>query len=530
MYGCNRVYTYNILGNPYTTTRPAVTLGSRRQFTQFEEPFTDEFLLGDLNVAYQFGEALLTSITSYTDRAVLVVRDATALPASITGGSIGLSEAIYTLDAPLDDATTATSLSQELRLSGGSLQLQWVVGGFYSTSDRDYGQALLVSGFEDGTGIPTAGNFGAAKDVLYFSDLSYEFDQLALFGEATFAVSDQLAVTGGLRYYDFSEDRIQTFDGIFADPGTTVGSVEADGFAPRVMASYKLSANTNLNAQVSKGFRLGGINDPLNVPLCTPQDLATFGGRDAWKDEELWNYEVGAKSTIMGGRGSVNAAAFYMDISDLQATVTAGSCSSRVIFNVPKARSAGVEIEFDVAPSEKFDFAVSASYTDSELRSTLTSTDAQGNVQVVAGIEAGNRLPTVPELQGAAAATYRWQAGSAWAGYVTGVYQYVGSRFTQIGDQAEGFGTVNLLSFAPYNIGGPYTQNTFTFNPELPSYDIINLRFGVLRGQWDTALYINNLTDETALLALDQERGTRARVGYLTNQPRTYGITTRVHF
>ncbi len=530
MDGWNRVDTYNILGNPYTTTRPAVTLGSRRQFTQFEEPFTDEFLLGDLNVAYQFGEALLTSITSYTDRDVLVVRDATALTASITGGSIGLSEAIYTLDAPLDDATTATSLSQELRLSGGSLQLQWVVGGFYSTSDRDYGQALLVSGFEDGTGIPTAGNFGAAKDVLYFSDLSYEFDQLALFGEATFAVSDQLAVTGGLRYYDFSEDRIQTFDGIFADPGTTVGSVEADGFAPRVMASYKLSANTNLNAQVSKGFRLGGINDPLNVPLCTPQDLATFGGRDAWKDEELWNYEVGAKSTIMGGRGSVNAAAFYMDISDLQATVTAGSCSSRVIFNVPKARSAGVEIEFDVAPSEKFDFAVSASYTDSELRSTLTSTDAQGNVQVVAGIEAGNRLPTVPELQGAAAATYRWQAGSAWAGYVTGVYQYVGSRFTQIGDQAEGFGTVNLLSFAPYNIGGPYTQNTFTFNPELPSYDIINLRFGVLRGQWDTALYINNLTDETALLALDQERGTRARVGYLTNQPRTYGITTRVHF
>ncbi|MBI2215270.1 MAG: TonB-dependent receptor [Acidobacteria bacterium] len=530
MDGWNRVDTYNILANPYTTTRPAVTLGNRKQFTQFEEPFTDEFLLGDLNVAYKFGEALLTSITSYTDRDVLVVRDATALTASITGGSIGLSEAIYTLDAPLDDATTAKSLSQELRLSGGSLELQWVIGGFYSTSDRDYGQSLFVGGFEDGTDIPTAGNFGAAKDVLYFSDLSYEFDQLALFGEATFAVSDQLAVTGGIRYYDFSEDRIQTFDGIFADPGTTVGSVEADGFAPRVMASYKLSANTNLNAQVSKGFRLGGINDPLNVPLCTPQDLATFGGRDAWKDEELWNYEVGAKSTIMGGRGSVNAAAFYMDISDLQATVTAGSCSSRVIFNVPKARSAGVEVEFDVAPSEKFDFALSASYTDSELRSTLTSTDAQGNVQVVAGIEAGNRLPTVPELQGAAATTYRWQAGSAWAGYVTGVYQYVGSRFTQIGDQAEGFGTVNLLSFAPNNIGGPYTRNTFTFNPELPSYDIINLRFGVLRGQWDTALYVNNLTDETALLALDQERGTRARVGYLTNQPRTYGITTRVHF
>jgi iron complex outermembrane receptor protein len=210
--------------------------------------------------------------------------------------------------------------------------------------------------------------------------------------------------------------------------------------------------------------------------------------------------------------------------------VTAGSCSSRVIFNVPKARSTGAEIEFDVAPSEEFDFAVSASYTKSELRSTLTSTDADGNVLVVAGIEDGNRLPTVPELQGTAAATYHWRAGNAWAGYVTGVYQYVGSRFTQIGDQAEGFGSVNLLAFDPNNIGGPYTQNTFTFDPELPAYNIVNLRFGVLRGRWDTALYVNNVTDERALLALDQERGTLARVGYLTNPPRTIGITTRVHF
>ena len=40
---------------------------------------------------------------------------------------------------------------------------------------------------------------------------------------------------------------------------------------------------------------------------------------------------------------------------------------------------------------------------------------------------------------------------------------------------------------------------------------------------------INNLFDERALLALDQERGTRARVGYLVNQPRTFGLTTRVN-
>jgi iron complex outermembrane receptor protein len=529
MDGWNRVDLFNILANPYTTTRPRVTLGDRRQFTQIKEPYSDKFLLADLNLSYDFNGMTLTSITSYSDRDVLVVRDATALTASITGGSIGLPAFVYTLDAPLNDATGAKALTQEVRLAGSRPQWQWLAGGFYSSSDRDYGQDLLVNGFEAGSGIPTKGGFGAGRDVLYFSDLAYNFAQFALFGETTYSVSDRIDITGGLRYYNFDEKRRQTFDGIFADPGTTRGRTKADGIAPRVMGSFKLNDTTRLNAQISKGFRLGGINDPLNAPLCTPQDLATFGGHDGWKDETLWNYEVGSKSRIMGGRGSVNAALFRADIEDLQATVTAGSCSSRVIFNVPKARSTGAELEFELAPTEQFDFAISASHTNSELKSTLTSTNSSGVTSVVAGIKSGNRLPTVPKFQMAAAASYHWHM-SSYAGYLTGAYQHVGSRFTQIGDQDPSFGTVTLASFAPNNIGGPYTQSTFTFNPELPAYDVVNLRIGLLKNHWDTALFINNITDETAELALDQERGTRARVGFLTNQPRTIGISTRVTF
>ena len=146
------------------------------------------------------------------------------------------------------------------------------------------------------------------------------------------------------------------------------------------------------------------------------------------------------------------------------------------------------------------------------------------------GIEDGNRLPTVPEFQAAAAASYRWSLNNDWAGYFTGSYQHVGSRFTQIGDQAAGFGSVNLLAFAPNNIGGPLTASTFHFNPELPAYDIINLRLGFLTTAWDVAVFVNNVTDERALLALDQERGTLARVSYLTNQPRTLGVTARINF
>ncbi len=520
--GWNRIDVYNLLANQFTTTRPAVTLGERGQFVQIPEPYTDKFALGDLNINYNFGDVALTSISSYTYRDVLVVRDATALTGSITGGSIGFGERVYSIDAPLDDATTAKAWTQEVRLSGSTERFQWVAGGFYANTKRDYGQNLLVSGFEDLTGIPTAGRFGAKKDVLFFSDLHYELKQFAAFGEGTLSLNDQVSLTAGLRYYDFNEDRTQVFDGIFADPASKPGSISANGVAPRFIATYKVSNTTNLNAQVSKGFRLGGINDQLNVPLCTPQDLLTYSGLDTWKDEKSWNYEVGSKSRILNDRGSFNIALFYMDIKDLQATETAGSCSSRVILNVAKARSQGVEAEFAVTPNNNFDLSISGSYNDSELKTTFSS--AGGDL----GIRDGARLPSVPKFQFSASATYQWLMNNGGLVYVTGTYQHVGSRFTQVGDQD--LGTRTLPPFGSNTPGFPYTANVLTYNAELPSYDIVNLRVGVRRGRWDVALFGNNLTDEIAFLALDRERGTRARIGYLTNQPRTFGISTRINF
>jgi len=223
----------------------------------------------------------------------------------------------------------------------------------------------------------------------------------------------------------------------------------------------------------------------------------------------------------------LNVSAFYMDVNDLQATLTAGTCSSRVIFSVPKARSTGAEVEFAIAPNEHFDFSISANFNDAKLKSTVTSTGADGTVSVVGGIKDGNRLPTVPEFQLAAAATYQWHMMGRSLGYATGVYQHVGSRFTQVQDQAPGFGSI-AVGFG--GIGAPYTQATFQFNPELPAYDLLNLRLGVLKGKWDVALFCNNLTDERALFALDREAGKAARLGYLTNQPRSFGLTARVTF
>ena len=65
----------------------------------------------------------------------------------------------------------------------------------------------------------------------------------------------------------------------------------------------------------------------------------------------------------------------------------------------------------------------------------------------------------------------------------------------------------------------------------LPGYTIANLSGGV---HWDNGLdvsvYVNNLFDANPKLSIDRERGLRARFGYLIGQPRTIGMTVRMHF
>ena len=93
--------------------------------------------------------------------------------------------------------------------------------------------------------------------------------------------------------------------------------------------------------------------------------------RQTYKDETLWNYEAGVKYSKHGI--TFNAAAFYNDIKNLQVTVDAGSCSSRMVFNVPKAHSKGVEAEFSAHPIEGLDLSFAGSLLNSEFDSTIAN-------------------------------------------------------------------------------------------------------------------------------------------------------------
>ena len=554
--GYPRVDLYNILANPYTAVAP-VTIGNLQQYTQQREGLLDQFLLTDLKVDYSLGGSTLTSITSYTHRDVRVLRDATQLTGSVTFDALGIpDQASVRLTSPLYDRTGLNIISQELRLaSNGTQVVDWLVGGFFQHVDRHYGQDLPTPGYDALVGAPSQAFGTPTADTPFYSDLSYRLKQYAALGEATWHMTNQFALTAGLRYYKYTEDKNLLFGGAFGfvgqgtpgqtcttgtGPGTpnpcvpqvTPASTDSSGTSPRFILSYKPTDDAQLYAQAARGFRLGGINDPINVLLCSPSDKVVFGNNPNWKDEKTWDYELGAKTQWLDKRVTFNVDVFYSDIKDLQAVTTAGTCSSRVVFNVPTARSAGVEMELFARPTVNWDFGVSASYIDAKLTSSVTSNPTPGTTVVVGGLADGNRLPTSPKTQAAAFLGYTLPLASQRNFFANFTVQYVGSSFSQFENEQPGFGTIctgcpnaaNPYAARLDAFGGPLSTNSITFNPELPSYTIGNLRLGLKSDRWQAAFYVNNLWDETAHTALDYERLRTARVGYLTNQPRTYGL------
>ncbi len=546
--GFNRQEVYNLYANQFTTTRPQVAFRERQQYLLLDEAFEDEVKLFDLTMNYDGDTVGVTSVTTYTDRDILVSRDASALTGSVSS-DLGFPDAGILLPSNLVDTTGVKQFTQEVRVnSAGDGPFQWLIGGYYANVKRDYTQRLPTPGYDAFTnqffinacnadpddcgpgGVPlTAADIanGFGPDSPYNADIPYDLSQIAIFGEVSYDFTDRLTATVGGRYYAFDESRRFVSGGLFPNGDNARDKTSSTGFSPRLLLSYDIADGITLNAQASKGFRLGGVNDPLNLPLCDGgnaggPDAGTFGGRPRYDDETLWNYEGGVKAQF--GGITFNAAGFYTKINNLQVTADAGSCSSRIVFNAD-AHTMGLEFELSASPFTGLDLGLSGSYVEAEFDSTLT----RPNGTVIEGIRNGNRLPSVPKFQMAANATYSFpiDPSSDTNAFVTASFQHVGSRYTQPGDQEN-----NPRTFEHgFTFGGAPIGSATTLDLKLPDYQLVNLGAGIeFPDELEISVYVNNLLDENALLAFDRERGGRARLGFATNQPRTFGVTVRKGF
>jgi len=199
------------------------------------------------------------------------------------GGSLGLSDRVYTLDAPLDDATKSKVWTQELRLTGASQGVRWLVGGFYAHSKRDYGQSVRPKGVDSLAAAEALRGYAglvqgahARIDELFFSDLHNKLTQSALFGEARWQRPID-STSRGSALLQVQRDRSLIFDGAFAVATGPTGTTDASGLSPRLIVSYKASNALTLNAQASRGFRLGESTIPSTNACALTQDTLTYG-------------------------------------------------------------------------------------------------------------------------------------------------------------------------------------------------------------------------------------------------------------
>ena len=222
-------------------------------------------------------------------------RDASALSHSVSL-DLSLSEEATLLPSNLRDTTQLTQMTHELRFNSKSDRpLRWIAGAFYSDIKRDYAQRIPHRGYDnfvddkmgEGTSASKRNGFQMKTHPMYrispiiFNKSPCLVRRLMLSQIALICHWGGAGIAG-------RRSGLSPMGAFFAPGINQFDKTKADGLTPRIIASYDLTDDMTVNAQASQGFRLGGVNDPLNVELCRTSDIDVFSGFQSYGDETLW--------------------------------------------------------------------------------------------------------------------------------------------------------------------------------------------------------------------------------------------------
>jgi iron complex outermembrane recepter protein len=374
------------------------------------------------------------------------------------------------------DQTTQTT-SQELRLASktpleSGRPFSWIGGLFWSNkaihvTDNEYitgANALFTQLY----GEPLQNSsFGVAapNDDFGWANVHEDERQYAAFGEFTYDISKDLKATVGDRLIIAHASWDYNPGGFFTTGISEVrNSVDYHANTPKFAIDYKLSGDVSLYANATKGYRLGGFVEPVTViQQCSSQFEAL--GIDpnhlpgTFKADHLWSYEVGEKSTLLDHHLSVNAAAYYIDWSQIQQSFVL-PCGAPYTANFGTARSHGGELEILGKLTQDLTLGLNAGATHAYL------TSVSPNV----GASAGQDLLNTP----------------SWSASLTGQYE------RPINDATRGFVR------ADYDWVGPSHGNFSVTDPDYvrPTYSILNATAGLHFGNVEVSLYGKNLLSD----------------------------------
>ncbi len=208
-------------------------------------------------------------------------------------------------------------------------------------------------------------------------------DTVAIFGDFTYDLTDQISLSAGGRYtWDKRTSQVQRNVYLGSSPffgGTTNpivrqtdfnGSADFKQFTPRASISFKPAPNHNIYASYSKGFKGGGF-DPRGVGTAAPDfngnGVTGAGGDQAdiyrflsFRPEKVDSYEIGWKGALFDRAFTFAVSAFHADYTDVQvpgsvgATVGGIQTFIGITTNAGKARFRGLEFEGNLVARDAF--------------------------------------------------------------------------------------------------------------------------------------------------------------------------------
>ncbi len=487
-----------------------VTFGKRARLkARYADTYAkDRFIIGSLLIENRFdalGGFTVSSNSSWLDRRNRLSFDVTAFDSPIVEDIVGPGPGGKLFPTPLVDFGRTKQFTQEVRaVSDGPGPLQYVFGALYRDLHQDSGRTITVA---DLFGVTAPLPFGASSPaVIQDTTVRFGENEIAAFGELTYAVVPKVKVAAGARAFAYRQREASRRYGI---GGVAGGDLAYDydernrenGVTPRFTLSYEPSRSATLYASYSQGFRTGGVNAPVTDDICSVAERRAAGIPDVpppYDSDRTENYEIGAKTSLWGGRVRINGAAYVIDWKDYQQafqTACGINNATTISFtvNAGRVRSRGGELEVGVSPIRGLDLHAGGSFTDATYRNDVPNLL----------LPAGSRVLDVPR--------WLWNVRGDYAAALTDALTgtlFVAAR--RVGGSNSGFGEGEVLP--------------------RPAYTLVDASIGVtMRGSLGIDLFVTNLFDAVPVFGQEfttSPGNTTATTyfSYLVGPPRTVGI------
>jgi iron complex outermembrane receptor protein len=530
-------------------------------------PTPDRFYLPALKIQGDFGAFQLISNTSYFHRTETSGYDGTEYNLGfyqslgvqagvnyplIDSAGIHLPDAIAGYRSPATVDNNQQNFTQEIRLqsSDPGAKLLWTTGVFFSSNRQQYLEQIhdpQLEAFSEAVfGAPystiftyTDNNGNVVPAVMdprfpndsYFLHTHARDKQYAVFGDATYAIIDQLKVTLGARFSrtEFSFDSETGGPQLFAPNQTSNPGNKENSFTPKVNVAWQMDPNNLLYATYAKGFRPGGGNNPLPLAACAA-DFASFGiakSPDSYKSDSVNSFEIGAKNNL-NNRLRIATSLYYIRWNNIQQTVIPPICQISFITNLGKAVAKGADIQAELAVTDALSAELTAGYTDA--RFTKDSAFA-----TAANPPAGQAAPLPIVRSGDAIVGESEQPNAPFTLSLGAEYKFAlfeHESFVRMDFEYQG-----RNHWLPPR-QDPGTAQFNQANYTLSATKFASARGGMTFGGWSIEPFVDNLFNTHTVtnydFTINPNKGTYSGLTPLERQytfrPRTYGVTAAFRY